>query len=131
MTTTQTKRNENARRIRRANEFFVNRIKMANGCSRCGFTPKTEAECPLLDLNHDGGGRIGAWATKSVGKSADVSRLVWSGDGLARIWAEIQKGSWLCKNCHCLEHVEDSPLVESTEIFAQQRAERFWDSLED
>ena len=112
------------RRCRR-NEIHVNSLKMADGCSRCGFVPQSEAECRLLDLNHNGGGRIGAWAEKSAGKTADVSRLVWSGASLQRIVDEIAKGEFLCKNCHSLEHVEAKPLVEETEIWARKEIEKF------
>ena len=51
----------------RRKEQFVNTLKMASGCCGCGFQPQSEAECRLLDLNHYGGGRVGAWAEKSVG----------------------------------------------------------------
>ena len=112
------------RRCRR-NEIHVNELKMADGCANCGFTPQSEAECRLLDLNHNGGGRIGAWAEKSAGKTADVSRLVWSGASLQRIVDEIAKGEFLCKNCHSLEHVEAKQLVEETEIWARKEIEKF------
>ena len=112
------------RRCRR-NEIHVNSLKMADGCDRCDFVPSNEAECRLLDLNHDGGGRIGAWAEKSTGKTADVSRLVWSGASLQRIADELAKGSFLCKNCHAMEHAENKVLVESTEIWAREEIAKF------
>lgn len=112
------------RRCRR-NEIHVNLLKMADGCDRCNFVPSNEAECRLLDLNHNGGGRIGAWAEKSAGKTADVSRLVWSGASLQRIADELAKGSFLCKNCHAMEHAENKVLVEETEIWAAKEIAKF------
>ena len=112
------------RRCRR-NELFVNSLKMQSGCDRCHFVPSDTAECRLLDLNHDGGGRVGAWAEKSAGKTADVSRLVWSGASLQRIADEIAKGSFLCKNCHAMEHVESRPIVQDTEDWAAKEIEKF------
>ena len=112
------------RRCRR-NAKFVNVLKMRSGCDRCNFVPSNEAECRLLDLNHNGGGRIGAWAEKSAGKTADVSRLVWSGASLQRIMDEIAKGEFLCKNCHAMEHVENSELVQDTENWASNEIAKF------
>ena len=112
------------RRCRR-NAKFVNVLKMQSGCDRCSFVPSNEAECRLLDLNHDGGGRIGAWAEKSAGKTADVSRLVWSGASLQRIMDEIAKGNFLCKNCHAMEHVEGAELVQDTEVWASSEIAKF------
>ena len=112
------------RRCRR-NELFVNSLKMQSGCSSCQMIPQSEAECRLLDLNHDGGGRVGAWAEKSAGKTADVARLVWSGASLQRIADEIAKGSFLCKNCHCAEHVDPPVRVTETEEWAAKEIESF------
>ena len=112
------------RRCRR-NEKFVNSLKMQSGCSSCQMKPTTEAECRLLDLNHDGGGRVGAWAEKSAGKTADVARLVWSGASLQRIADEIAKGDFLCKNCHCMEHTDPPVRVAETEAYAEKEIEKF------
>jgi hypothetical protein len=89
--------------------------------------PQSEAECRLLDLNHNGGGRVGAWAEKSAGKTADVARLVWSGASLQRIADEIAKGEFLCKNCHCAEHVDPPVRVAETENWAKKEIEKFWE----
>mgnify|MGYP003627627208 CR=1 FL=1 len=121
MTTTHS----NIQRRCRRNEIHVNVLKMADGCDRCNFVPSNEAECRLLDLNHEGGGSVGAWAEKSAGKTADVSRLVWSGASLQRIDDELSKGSFLCKNCHAMEHAENKVLVESTEIWAREEIAKF------
>ena len=112
------------RRCRR-NELFVNSLKMQSGCSSCQMTPQNEAECRLLDLNHHGGGPVGQWAEKSAGKTADVARLVWSGASLQRIADEIAKGEFLCKNCHCMEHIDPPVRVAETEEFAQKEIESF------
>lgn len=112
------------RRCRR-NELFVNSLKMQSGCSLCQMKPMTEAECRLLDLNHDGGGRVGQWAEKSAGKTADVARLVWSGASLQRIADEIAKGDFLCKNCHCMEHTDPPIRLIETEAYAKKEIENF------
>ncbi len=117
------------RRCRR-NEKFVNTLKMASGCCGCGFKPQSEAECRLLDLNHDGGGRVGAWAEKSVGKSADVARLVWSGASLQRITDEIAKGDFLCKNCHVMEHVDAPTRLPETEAYADKEIAKFFEKMQ-
>ena len=116
------------RRCRR-NELFVNSLKMQSGCDRCNFVPSDASECRLLDLNHDGGGRIGAWAEKSAGKTADVSRLVWSGASLQRIADEIAKGNFLCKNCHAMEHVETREIVQDTEDWAAKEIAKFIEKI--
>jgi len=113
----------------RRNELFVNTLKMQGGCSCCGFTPTSEADCRLLDLNHSGGGRIGQWAEKSAGKTADVARLVWSGAALPRILEEINKGEWLCKNCHVREHVDPPVRIQETEEYAQKEIEKFLEKI--
>jgi hypothetical protein len=112
------------RRCRR-NELFVNSLKMQSGCTRCQMIPQSASECRLLDLNHNGGGRIGAWAEKSTDKTADVSRLVWSGASLQRIADELAKGSFLCKNCHAMEHVENRPVVQDTDSWAAEEIQKF------
>jgi len=109
----------------RRNEIFVNTLKMESGCSCCEFRPMNEAECRLLDLNHRGGGRIGQWAEKSAGKTADVARLVWSGAALARILEEIGKGDWMCKNCHAMAHVDPPARIQETEDWAVGEVESF------
>lgn len=112
------------RRCRR-NEKFVNSLKMQSGCSCCQMTPKNESECRLLDLNHAGGGSVGQWAEKSAGKTADVARLVWSGASLQRITDELNKGSFLCKNCHCIEHNSPPARLQETEEYADKEIENF------
>jgi|TARA_R110000765_G_scaffold420553_1_gene525655 hypothetical protein len=121
MTTTHS----NIQRRCRRNEKFVNSLKMQTGCFSCHMKPTTEAECRLLDLNHDGGGSVGAWAKKSTGKTADVARLVWSGASLQRIADEIAKGDFLCKNCHCLEHTAPPVRLQETEEYAVKEIENF------
>ena len=115
----------NIQRRNRCNEIYVNRLKMASGCDCCGFMPSNDAECRLLDLNHTGGGTVGAWAEKSTGKTADVSRLVWSGARLQRIQEELNKGNFLCKNCHCLEHYNPPARLQETEDYAEKRIADF------
>ena len=117
------------RRCRR-NEIFVNSLKMQSGCDRCHFVPSDTAECRLLDLNHDGGGRVGAWAEKSVGKSADVARLVWSGASLQRIMDEIAKGDFLCKNCHVMEHVDAPTRLPETEAYADKEIAKYFEKIQ-
>jgi len=111
------------RRCRR-NEKFVNTLKMASGCCGCGFKPQSEAECRLLDLNHYGGGRVGAWAEKSVGKTADVARLVWSGASLQRIMDENRKRVISCVRIAMLwntsMHQHDCPKQRHTPIKKSQ-----------
>ena len=111
---TDDKRSRDAMRRRlnsRRNERFVNMLKMADGCSQCKFVPSNELDCRKLDLNHTGDARIGASATGCDGKAdGGLSRLVWSGATLDKIVAEIDKGTWLCKNCHCEEHAENKVL---------------------
>lgn len=126
---TDDKRSRDAMRRRlksRLNERFVNMLKMADGCSECGFVPSSELECRKLDLNHTGEGRIGTYATGCKDKAAGgLSRLVWSGATLDKITDEIDKGTWLCKNCHCDEHAENKELDNEVESVIEKEIMRF------
>lgn len=128
MTFTQIAKLSSRQKRNLRNAIAVNSLKMASGCVRCGFKPLTWAECRLLDLNHFGDGGVGAWATKSQGKDNTIARMVWGGTSLHVIMDEIAKGEWLCKNCHCMEHVDEREFTDSDLSEVMGKVAEYFDS---
>lgn len=128
MTITQSAKLSARQKRNLRNAIAVNSLKMASGCARCGFKPQSWAECRLLDLNHFGDGAVGAWATKSQNKHDNVARMVWGGTSLPVIMDEIAKGEWLCKNCHCMEHVDERQFSDSDLSEVMSKVAEYFDS---
>ena len=78
-------RDVGVRRRRNRHRAMIDVYKRERGCALCG-----ESDPVCLDFHHD----------DPSGKIASVAKLVRDNRGWSAIFAEIEKCSLLCANCH-------------------------------